>query len=338
MNQRQAVSRVEVVIILLVTFLVAGLIVAGIGRLREAAERMNCTNRLKQLGLSMQIYLDVQERLPALTDQGNGAPTGRGLPSVFVSLMPFLESTPVVFRPKRPVDYYHGHSSVVVTYKDNEGNLIFENGGMANYPLRLFLDPADKTANELRDVSIQLPDGTIGYYATGSYAVNGLLPWGIPPFGGLSRGDLANTILFGERPQVCRTASGETVYNLWGLGIYSPHMPAFAALMPDNPTGLAPTGQAAPVLPLPDEGSPDRDALIRVRVGRCDAPSEIPDFSTPMQIILRDRPCDPRLPGSPHRGGMQVAMGDGSVRVFAPDTSPWVFWNACVPPGPPADP
>jgi prepilin-type processing-associated H-X9-DG protein len=307
MNQRPAVSRVEVGIVLLVVILVAGLIVAATRRIQEAAERMRCQNNLKQLGLGMQNYFDCFDRLPSVN-----------------------------FWAERPVDYYHGHSSVVVTYKDKEGDLIFENGGMANYPL--FLDPADRTASGLRDVPIKLPDGTTGYYATGSYAANGLLPWGIPRLGGLSPGDLASTIMIGERPQVCRTASGETVYNLWGLGIYSPHMPAFATLTPSNPAGLSFTGEVAPVASLPDEGSPDRDALIQFRVGQCDAPPESPDFPTPIQIILPDRPCDPRLPGSPHRGGMQVMMGDGSVRVFAPDTSPWVFWNACVPPKPPVDP
>ena len=50
----------------------------------------------------------------------------------------------------------------------------------------------------------------------------------------LPRGS-ADTILFAERPQVCRTVSGEVAYNLWGAGFYSPHMPAFAALAPVGP-------------------------------------------------------------------------------------------------------
>jgi hypothetical protein len=28
---------------------------------------------------------------------------------------------------------------------------------------------------------------------------------------------------------------------------------------------------------------------------------------------------------------MQAVMVDGSLRVFGPDTSPWVFWAACEP-------
>jgi hypothetical protein len=59
-----------------------------------------------------------------------------------------------------------------------------------------------------------------------------------------------------------------------------------------------------------------------------------PDFPTPIQRVVPGRPCDPRLPGSPHRGGLPTAMSDGSVRFIASDTSPWVFWAGCVPPAP----
>jgi hypothetical protein len=116
-------------------------------------------------------------------------------------------------------------------------------------------------------------------------------------------------------------------------------MPAFSVLTPDDPPGLASTGQFAPVVPLPAAELADRDTRIRYRIGRRGAPEEPTEGGPPFQVIRRDQPCDPRRPGTPHRSGMQVLVGDGSVRVFAPDTSPWVFWVACTPPDPsrPAD-
>jgi hypothetical protein len=140
----------------------------------------------------------------------------------------------------------------------------------------------------------------------------------------------ANTILIAERPKVCRTAGGETVYNLWGLGFYSPHMPAFATLTPDVPAGLQSTGQFAPVEPLPPQSQADQ---LRVRIGRQSAEPQPPDFATPLQFIRGNGPCDPRLPGSPHPGVMLTAMADGSVRATSQTTSPWVFWAACTPSG-----
>ncbi len=224
---------------------------------------------------------------------------------------------------------YHAHSSVPFAFRHKDGTPGTMYGGAANQVWRTFVCPSDATADRLQDVPVALPDGTTGYYATGSYAANGLLPWRT---GGLL--PTADTILFAERPQVCRAATGEAVYNLWGVGFFSPHMPAFAALTPADPPGLWATGQVAPVVPLPDEAAADRDAQVRVRVGTWDAAPRVPDFATPMQRIGLGRPCDPRLPGSPHRDGMQAAMADGSVRLFAPGTAPWVFWSACVPAGP----
>ena len=220
---------------------------------------------------------------------------------------------------------YHAHSSVTFSF-ESKGYPITEHGGIANQARRFFLCPADSTAHDLRDVPMSLPDGSTGYYAAGSYAANGLVPWGTGTMPKSFPRGAANTVLMAERPQVCRTAAGIEVYNLWGIGFYSPHMPAFAALTPADPPGLASTGQAAPVEPLPPEGG---DVLVRI--GRKDAAPEPPGFPTPLQRIRDGRACDPRLPGGPHPAGMLVLMADGSQRVYAWDTSPWAFWSACVP-------
>jgi hypothetical protein len=332
MNRR----RVGVVVGLLLAGLVVGLGVAAVGRVREAAAASRCRNNLKQIGIGIQAYADCWNgKLPPLTDQGEGAPTGTGLPSVFATLMPYTEAMIAGYRPgDTPPSEYHAHSSIVFTYRNKDGTPFPKDGGVINFTWPTLIDPSDATATDLRDIPMTLPDGSVGYYATGSYAANGLLPWGRRDPAVKSLADLANTVLLAERPQVCREADGTAVYNLWGLGFYSPHMPAFAALTPDDPPGLASTGQAAPIVPLPAEDLADRDARIQVRVGRtCAAPGPA-DFGSPIQFIRRDQPCDPRRPGTPHPAGMQVLMGDAGVRVFGPDTTPWVFWAACVPPAP----
>jgi hypothetical protein len=63
----------------------------------------------------------------------------------------------------------------VFTYP-HKGYPIRQVGGIANHVLSWFLDPADGTASQRWDVLMTLPDGTTGYYATGSYAANGLVP------------------------------------------------------------------------------------------------------------------------------------------------------------------
>jgi prepilin-type processing-associated H-X9-DG protein len=315
-------ARTQVVVVFLIVALLSGLLLAGIQKTRSAAARMSCQNNLKQLVLGVHNTYDVNLRLPHLTDQGVGAPTGHGLPSVFWHLTLFLESRPVIYRPEHsPPANYHAHSSVPFAFRHKDGGEGTLFGGEANWVWRVFVDPEDTTANQLRDVPMTLPDGTTGHYATGSYAANGLLPWGMK--GGpksLSEWS-AGTILFAERPQLCRPAAGEVISNLWGVGFYSPQMPTFAALTPTDPPGLWTTGQVSPLV---------RNGDILMRIGRVDAAPQPADFPTQLQFIRTGRPCDPRLPGTPHRGGMQVAMLDGSVRVFALDTEPWVFWTACA--------
>lgn len=330
--RRTGLSRVEVIVLLVIFLLLTGFLLTKLAHIREESARTYCKNNLKQVTLSFHSYHDAFGRLPPLTDQGEGVPTGAGLLSPLASIIPYIEAGPVLYSPgQSPLSNYHAHSSVPFLYANKDGTVGTIHGGLANQARRIFIDPSDATAERLRDVQITLPDGTTGYYAGGSYAVNGQLDWGNGAEPLLRSGGLAEVILTVERPQVCRTASGEVLYNLWGVGFYSPSMPTFGALTPSEPPGLLSTNQVAPVRPLPDEGEAGRDAKIRVRIGRVDATQQTLDFPGPIQLINKEMTCDPRLPGSPHRLGMQVGMSDGSVRVFTYDTEPWVFWSACRP-------
>jgi hypothetical protein len=315
-------SRIQIFIVLAVVGLVVGIAVSAIQKMRDAAAMMQCNNNLKQLGLGFQNYDSAQGRIPPLTDFGFQARTGRGIRSVFFDMVPYLECTPTLYHNDDRTHLYHGHSSVEIILKDKTPQPLVYHGGFANNPWKLFVDPADTTANKLFDIPMTLPDGSTGYYTTGSYAANGLLPWHRANVKHLG----SNTIVFAERPQVCKTSAGETVYNLWGVGFYSPHMPAFAALASLESPESWTTGQVSPAWPLPVEGNAEE---IRVRIGREDAVPQPQDFRHPIQRV--GEPCDPRLPGSMHFGGMNCLMSDGSVRMFSYRTSPWVFWSACVP-------
>ena len=330
MLRRPGATKVEVLVGVAIVILVGGLLLSGMCRIRESANRMKCQNNLKQLGLAVSNYHDTFDQVPPLTNKGDETPVGLGGPSVFAQLTMFLEADPWNYSARRLPNEYDAHSSIAFTLTGKFGEVITEHGGVANQIRRGFVELADDTAHDLRDVPMTLPDGTTGYYATGSYAANGLVPWGTGTIGKSFPRGTANSVLMAERPQVCRTATGEEVHNLWGVGFYSPRMPAFACLTPVEPTGLASTGQAVPVEPLPAEDGP-----VMVRIGRKDAEPQPADFPNPLQRV-RDGRCDPRLPGGPHPAGMQVLMADASVRVFDWDTSPWVFWSACGP-GQPAD-
>ena len=54
----------------------------------------------------------------------------------------------------------------------------------------------------------------------------------------------------------------------------------------------------------------------------------------PFQLAPRGAiACDPRLPQTPHVGGMLAGLGDGSVRTVSPTISQWTFAASCTPAG-----
>lgn len=302
MTHRYHITRgqVQLLVVLGIVLLVAGFVLVGIGRMRQMAAQMSCQNNLKQLGIGLHVYTDANGRLPPLVDQGEGSRTGRGLPSLFWELIPYLVATHREYRPEQArSEAYHAPTSTLFAFRWKTGEAASQDGGDANQVYKMFLCPSDTSGDKLRDVPLTLPDGTTGHYATGSYVANGLLPWNQKGFA-LS----PSTILFAERPQVCRTADGDVIYNLWGVGFYSRHMPAFATRTPADPPGLWSTGHV-----LPDSSN----------------------IATPIQHHRPGRSSDPRLPGSMHPDGMCAVMGDGSVRVFRYDTPARVFWAACGP-------
>jgi hypothetical protein len=324
MSRRREASLVDVLIGIGIVVLTVGILLPALTRHRyRGAVSSSSANNLKQIALAIHDYNGAWGTLPPLVDVGAGAPNGAGLNSLFFNILPYVEYSDVyrMVCPPTPNTYYA------------------PGAGAAQTVIKVFISPADFTApnGTLTNASVTLSNAPpapfaqsfTGSYATTSYAANGQIPWNT---GGLPRSfkDGASvTILFAERPQVCTAASGQKTYNLWGFGAYGPGTPAFALLTPSSPAGLPSTGQVAPVLPLPPRWRADS---IPVQIGTDSAPAQ-PSVGRPFQIVRPDQPCDPRLPGTPHAGGMLVALADGSVRTISPKISDWTFWAACTPDG-----
>ena len=100
MRRRGAFTLVELLVVIAIIGILVALLLPAVQAAREAARRMQCTNRLKQLGLAYHNYHDVHKCFPPMRtgthrSDGNLDDNNRAM-SGFVSLLPFYEQQQVL--------------------------------------------------------------------------------------------------------------------------------------------------------------------------------------------------------------------------------------------------
>lgn len=95
MKRRQAFTLTELLVVISILALLAGLLMPVIGRVRGASKRSACTSNLRQVGVALRLYLDQSSNLfpSCCTLPSNPL----GLPSITATLAPY-GATPQLFR------------------------------------------------------------------------------------------------------------------------------------------------------------------------------------------------------------------------------------------------
>lgn len=174
-------------------------------------------------------------------------------------------------------------------------------------PLRLFQNPLDPSRSNLNAMARLGSPEQLGVC---SYALNAQALGDRPTLASASDG-LSNTIWIAEH--YAWNCGGTTFFYSSGLGSSWAMQPATFA-------------HGGTIIGRPEPGD-----YVPATIG--DPPLSHAAEGKTFQVRPSVAECDPRLPNASSHRGLQVAFGDGSVRIIGPGVVPTVFWSAVTPSG-----
>ncbi len=214
---KRAFTLIELLVVIAIIAILIGLLLPAVQKVREAANRMQSANNLKQLGIAVHNYHDSNQMMPPTYESkyyysSNPYRYESYSFGVFVPLLPYIEQGPL-FEQMRT------------------------SGGSTSVTVKTFIDPSDTTVGNTRSTtpvsylpgvgnisSTTYQDGTLAPYQTYSASSDGIWSgysdswynegstWGSEgkrrTLTQVFSDGLSQTLLFGERVTAC-AGSGE---------------------------------------------------------------------------------------------------------------------------------
>jgi prepilin-type N-terminal cleavage/methylation domain-containing protein len=301
---------IELLVVIAIIAILIGLLLPAVQKVREAAARAQCSNNLKQISLAVQNCSDTNRtRMPCgIGDYPPFKPTGTrcsnnnadfnsAFGGVLFFLLPYVEQDNLYKQCLCPA----GHG-----YDPEQGARPASRGGVMQDVVPTYLCPSDPTANQ----------GFTGWASVGSYVFNGMIfqaDWvGFSNFPATITDGTSNTIFFTETYAMANGNQLSPTYNgdatLWWWDYNSFQTPTSSN---GDCGGLNYFGTA--YTPL-DKPSPNF----------CAANTRSWTWGGKVSVCM----CRAT---SPHTGGINCGLGDGSVRFVAAGISGNTWFAASTP-------
>ena len=305
---RRGFTLIELLVVIAIIAVLIGLLLPAVQMVREAANRIKCSNNLKQLGLAAHNFHDVNGHFPP--GIGYYPPVGGAFGSHHFHLLPYVEQDNLYRSALGPVSFPPPVGTITVYYPGNNN--------VYSQPVPIFLCPSDPSVDSGGVVMVDgVPFGAL------SYAGNAMIfghnnppgPQGKTRIADITDG-LSNTILHAEKYAHCTNTFMVPAFQDGGTAWAY----CTAAAFPWQP----------PPMTLP--GKAFQPGFAIAGLAARGAPNAVGPGSL-FQVQPTEGTCDPTRASTPHPGGILVGLADGSVRTLAPSMSGETWWAAVTPRG-----
>jgi prepilin-type N-terminal cleavage/methylation domain-containing protein len=326
--RRKGFTLIELLVVIAIIAILIGLLLPAVQKVREAANRTQCTNNMKQIGLAVHNFAGTFNQVPSIGSwnaeyRDNDYPplkNGGSLTcpdgatgSWLVHLLPYLEQNNLFtqFITAAPLSN--------TTFSTTTFNAC---DPLMTTVLKGMLCPSDPNAGQGQATFLATP------YAYGSYAGNVCVFSPIKQASLINSMEdgLSNTVMAAERLLSCNT-QGLAEYGATGDAFDGP---CWAWVYPHHGDGSEwaafgwKTANALGFIAPETEGDLRTDFKPYILVGSGTAPTY------PFQVSAIPTTCDLTVANSAHPV-MIALLGDGSVRSCSGNMSQTTWFNACVP-------
>jgi prepilin-type N-terminal cleavage/methylation domain-containing protein/prepilin-type processing-associated H-X9-DG protein len=130
---RSAFTLIELLVVIAIIAVLIGLLLPAVQKVREAANRLSCTNHLKQMGLALHNYHDTNNRFPAGIQTGTDDDLQfSSADGGFRALLEFLEQDNLARRWRPDLNWYDG-----------------PNFDTVQIPVKVFFCPSNRTTGQV---------------------------------------------------------------------------------------------------------------------------------------------------------------------------------------------